>query len=351
MSKIRFGLVGAGRVTSRHMEALGGVNGAEIVAICDPNPQALEAATKRLGVPGFSRAADMYAAVPMEVADICTPSGDHFERSMEALLHGKHVVVEKPMALRSAQAKEMTEQAARQGLKLWVAFQNRYNPAMVKVKEVIDSGRLGRLVASTVRLRWCRRQDYYSQDNWHGTWRMDGGVLSQQAIHYLDALQWLAGEIDEVHSFSARRLVEMECEDLAVATVKFANGSLGTIEAMTAARPRDIEGSVSLLGENGVIVLGGIAMNKIEVFEFEKPTADDGEVPERYAQVVPNGYGFGHDVLFKEVVQSIVEGKPEAISGSEGARSLRLLHSLYASQELSRAVRLEEHLESSRLGL
>jgi UDP-N-acetyl-2-amino-2-deoxyglucuronate dehydrogenase len=352
MAQVKFALVGCGRVSSRHVDALTNkVPGAKIVAVCDIVPERAEKYSLGLHVPAFTSTAEMYRSVEADVVDIATPSGDHYERVMEALSFDKHVVVEKPLALRLDQADEMIREARERDRKLWVAFQNRYNPAVVKAKEVVDSGRLGKLVIGTVRVRWCRDQSYYDQDDWHGTWAMDGGVISQQAIHHIDALRWFMGEIESVEAMCSTRLVEIECEDLCVAMLRFENGALGIVEAMTAARPRDMEASLSIMGENGSIILGGLALNQIDFWEFVSPQAGDKWIPELFSHEVPNAYGYGHDVLYSRVVESVLQNAPVEISAEEGCKALEVLHAIYASHELGCRVALKDQPVSSRLGI
>jgi predicted dehydrogenase len=261
------------------------------------------------------------------------------------------VVVEKPIALRLEHVDEMMAEAERRQRLLWVAFQNRYNPAVQKAREAVVSGRLGKPVLATVRVRWCREQEYYEQDDWHGTWAMDGGVVSQQAIHHVDALRWTMGEVDSVEASCATRLANMECEDLCVASLRFKSGALGVIEATTAVRPRDIEASLSLIGENGTIVLGGLAMNNIDFWEFSEPIPEDEAVPMLFSQEVPTAYGFGHDILFQRVVATVMDGTRAEISGSEARKALEILHAIYASCESGERVLLKDQPTSSRLGI
>lgn len=352
MPQVKFALIGCGRVSSRHVDALTNkVPGARIVAVCDLVPELVEKYHLQLNVPGFTSTEEMYRSAEIDCVIVATPSGDHYERAMEALSYGKHVVVEKPVALRLEHVDEMARTAAEKNLKLWVAFQNRYNPAVVKAREAMDSGRLGKMVIGTVRVRWYRDQSYYDADNWHGTWAMDGGVISQQAIHHLDALRWMMGEIESVEGQCATRLVEMECEDLCVASLRFKSGALGVVEAMTAARPRDMEASLSLIGEKGAVILGGLALNKINFWEFSDPRTDDECMPELFSQDVPNAYGYGHDVLYSRVVESILQDAPIEITAPEGRKALELIHAIYASQELGRRVYMEDRPTSSRLGI
>jgi UDP-N-acetyl-2-amino-2-deoxyglucuronate dehydrogenase len=352
MSQVRFALIGCGRVSSRHVDALTNkVSNAQIVAVCDLIPELAEKYSLRLAVPGFTSTEKMYKSVEVDCVTVATPSGDHYHRTMEALSYGKHVVAEKPVALRFDHVDEMARTASGRNLRLWVAFQNRYNPAVMKARAAVESGRFGRMVIGTVRVRWFRDQAYYDHDNWHGTWAMDGGVISQQAIHHLDALRWTMGEVESVEAQCATRLVKMECEDLCVANLRFKNGALGVVEAMTAARPRDFEASLSLLGEKGTVILGGLALNKVDVWEFAVPEEGDERVPETFSQEVPNAYGYGHDVLYNRVVESILHGAPVEISGEEGRKALELVHAIYASHEQGVRVDMENRPTSSRLGV
>ena len=352
MDDVRFGLVGCGRVSMRHVDALvRHVPGARLVAVCDIVPERAQRYAAQLGIPAFASATEMYRAVDIDVVDIATPSGDHYARAMEALAGGKHVVVEKPVALRPEHAQTMIREAAGRGRQLWVAHQNRYNRALSRAKAEIASGRLGTPVLGTVRVRWSRDQSYYDGDNWHGTWLMDGGVTSQQAIHHLDALLWCMGPVEYVDASCATRLVRMECEDLAVATLRFTSGALGIIEATTATRPRDIEASLSVLGEGGVVVLGGLAMNRIEHWDFADPRDYDATVKTDYFEYVPNAYGFGHDTLYARVVRSVRDGGPIEIPADEGLRSIELLHAIYASHERGTRVMMDQGPVSRKLGL
>lgn len=352
MGQVKFAIVGCGRVSSRHVDALSKkVPGANIVAVCDRVKSRAEKCGFGLGVPAYTNLDKLCADVDVDVIDVATPSGDHYPRVMQALSLNKHVVVEKPIALRLEHVDDMTREARSRNLKLWVIHQNRYNPPVVEAKHCLDSGRLGKLVEGTVRVRWFRDQSYYSQDDWHGTWAMDGGVISQQAIHHVDALRWFMGEVESVEARCETRLVDMECEDICVATLRFKNGALGVIEGMTAARPRDMEASLSIMGERGTIILGGLAMNEIDFWEFTEPQPEDSWVPELFSQDVPNAYGFGHDVLFSRVVESVLQNAPIEIPAEEGRKALEILHAVYASHELGRRVSLDEGVVSMKLGV
>jgi predicted dehydrogenase len=231
-----------------------------------------------------------------------------------------------------------------------VVKQNRFNTPVQKLREALDEGRFGRLVMGTVRVRWCRRQDYYDQDAWRGTWRMDGGVFANQASHHVDLLQWLMGDVESVYAVGRRALADIETEDVGIATLRFAGGAVGVIEATTATRPADLEGSVSVLGESGSVEIGGFAVNRMLHWRFTPERPEDAPVMDEYRENPPNVYGFGHARYLQNVVDALVSGAPAAVDGVEGRRSLRLIAAIYASMERGREVRLDEADLGSRLG-
>ena len=346
-------LLGCGRIAKRHAELFGRqqIRGARLAAVCDLVPERAEAFARQYGVPAFTDLHRMMAEVPaLGLVAILTPSGLHARHALELARYRKHLVVEKPMALTLADADAMLAAAAREGFRLFVVKQNRCNVPVQKAREALEEGRFGRLVLGTVRVRWCRRQDYYDQAPWRGTWALDGGVLSNQASHHVDLLQWMMGDIDSVHAQGATRLVRIEAEDTAVATLRFRSGALGIIEATTATRPRDLEGSLSLLGEAGTVEIGGFAVNEMKTWEFEPGRLEDASIRERFSVNPPNVYGFGHQAYLQNVVDSLLAGKPALVDGREGRRSLETLVALYQSMETGQPVALATPPHSRRLG-
>lgn len=274
-----------------------------------------------------------------------------FARDARALISkGCNILVEKPVALRIEDAIAMRDAAAAAGVMCAVVKQNRYNPAMRFVRSVVDSGRLGRLVSAGVRVHWCRYQDYYD-DPWHGRWAMDGGVLAQQAIHHLDALQWLGGPIDSVCATGTAVLNKLEAEDTAVAIVRFESGALGTIEATTSARDLDFEASLHLVGEKALAKIGGGALNLVELWRPVEPTAEDDGVVEAHSQKIPSSYGLGHGPLIGEVLDALEAGKAPPIGVDQALPSLHLVHALYESMETGGWVSLKDGKGSAKLGI
>jgi predicted dehydrogenase len=286
----------------------------------------------------------------IDAVSVLTPSGMHAAQAIRIAQAGKHVVVEKPMALRLDDADAMIAACDKARVKLFVVKQNRLNVPVVKAREALDAGRFGKLVLGTVRVRWRRDQSYYNQDAWRGTWAQDGGVLSNQASHHVDLLEWFMGDVVSVNARASRMLVDIEAEDTAIATLQFANGALGIIEATNAARPRDLEGSLSILGEGGTVVIGGFAVNKMLVWDFEQPQPDDEEVLDRFSVNPPNVYGYGHQAYYEHVVDCLVNDKAALVDGLEGRRSLELITALYESIETGQEVPLRFRSRYARLG-
>lgn len=348
---VRIGLLGCGRVSRRYLEVfrdeLNDI--AKVVAVADPVADRTESFARELGADVVQGIEGIAAARPNLVC-VLTESGNHGKHALALLEQGVNVVVEKPVTLLPAEGERLAEQARKRGLICAVVKQNRYNPAMRFLRQAVDTGRLGRLVTAGVRVHWCREQGYYD-DPWHGRWAMDGGVLAQQAIHHLDALQWLAGPVDAVCAHGEAVLNRLEAEDTAVAAVRFASGALGTIEATTSARPRDFEASLHLVGEKALAKVGGQALNRIETWSPVTPTPDDARVAELHSQDVPTSYGLGHGPYLRAVIEAFRAGRTDVpVDAGEGLRALRFVHALYASMERGGWVRLSDQPESRRLG-
>ena len=349
---IRIAIVGCGRIAKRHAELLGSgqIAGAKLVAVCDLLADRAQAFADKYDVPGFTSVAELLEKSDADVITVLTPSGSHAALSIEASRAGRHVIVEKPMALTLADADAMIRAADEAGKQLFVVKQNRFNVPVVKAREALEAGRFGKLVLGTVRVRWCRDQSYYDHDAWRGTWAQDGGVIANQASHHVDMLGWFMGPVESVHARSARALVNIEAEDTAVATLKFRNGALGIVEATGATRPRDLEGSLSVLGAGGTVEIGGFAVNKIRHWNFVEPMPEDADVMERFSVNPPNVYGFGHQAYYEHVVDCLRNGRPALVDGREGRASLELVAALYESMASGKEVMLPLKVEHSRLG-
>ncbi len=349
---LKFALVGCGRIAKRHSELLGHnqIEGAGLVAVCDLEAAKAEAIAEKFDVPAFTDMHEMMKSVDIDVVVVLTESGYHARDVLALAPYGKHIVVEKPMALTLDDADAMIEACDRHAIRLFVVKQNRMNVPVVKLREAMEGGRFGKLVMGTVRVRWCRPQRYYDQDSWRGTWALDGGVLTNQASHHIDLLEWMMGDVQSVYAESRTALVDIEAEDTAIVLLKFRSGALGVIEATTAARPKDLEGSISILGETGTVEIGGFAVNEMKVWQFEEAEPQDADVLEKYSVNPPNVYGFGHQAYYEHVVDSIVNDKRHLVDGLEGRRSLEVISAIYESIETGLPVSMRFAPRKCKLG-
>jgi predicted dehydrogenase len=349
---LKFALVGCGRIAKRHSELLGGrqIAGASLAAVCDVVPEKARAMGEKFGVPYHTDMLEMMAKTPADIVSVLTESGNHARHVVALSKFKKHILVEKPMALTLDDADAMIKACAAAGVKLFVVKQNRFNVPVVKLRQALEAGRFGKLVLGTVRVRWCREQSYYDQDKWRGTWALDGGVIANQASHHVDLLEWMMGDVEDVFAMSATALVKVETEDTAVVSLRFRNGALGIIEATTAARPKDLEGSISILGEKGAVEIGGFAVNQLKTWNFKQPEPGDADVMARYSVNPPDVYGFGHKAYYEHVVDCVNNDTKQLVDGAEGRRSLELIAGIYESIETKREVSLRSRPKKTRLG-
>ncbi|MCB0290713.1 MAG: Gfo/Idh/MocA family oxidoreductase [Calditrichaeota bacterium] len=351
--QLNFAVIGCGRIAEkRHLPLLQELEQAKLVAVCDTIEERAARQKEKYRVAAYTDYHEMLAAHPeIDVVLILTPSGHHAECAVEVARYKKHVVVEKPMALALDDSDKMIRACDESGVKLFVVKQNRYNYPVQKLREAIESHRFGKLVLGSVRVRWCRPQAYYDQDSWRGTWAWDGGVLTNQASHHIDLLEWMMGDVESVIAKTATRLVDIEVEDTGVAILKFRNGALGIIEATTATRPKDLEGSISILGERGTVEIGGFAMNEMKVWNFVDQQPGDEDVLAEYRQNPPDVYGFGHRQYLQNVIEVILHRDKAIVDGLEGRKSLELINAIYESAETGREVSLRFKPQKCKLGM
>ncbi len=349
---INFALVGCGRISKRHSELLGEnqIEGAQLVAVCDKIVSKAQVIAEKYSIPAYSCLHDMMKTEKIDVVVVLTESGLHAQHTIELAPYGAHVVVEKPMALTLDDADAMIEACDNHGVKLFVVKQNRFNVPIVQLRKALDQGRFGKLIMGTIRVRWCRPQTYYDQDSWRGTWAYDGGVLTNQASHHVDLLEWIMGDVESVFAKSKHALANIEAEDTAVVILKFKNGALGVIEATTAIRPKDLEGSISILGETGSVEVGGFAVNEMKTWNFSTTLDGDSDVIEKYSVNPPNVYGFGHQAYYEHVVDCLKNDTAQLVDGLQGRKSLELINAIYESIETGKEVTLRFTPKYSRLG-
>ena len=349
---LKFALVGCGRIAIRHAELLGGgqISGCGLVAVCDTNIERARTIGEKYKVPYFDDMHEMMKNESIDVVSILTESGAHAQNVVDLAHYGKHLVVEKPMALTLDDADRMIESCDMNDVRLFIVKQNRLNVPVQKLRQAIEAKRFGKIVLGTIRVRWCRPQSYYDQDDWRGTWAQDGGVLTNQASHHVDLLEWMLGDVESVFAKSTTALADIEVEDTAVVILKFRSGALGVIEATTATRPKDLEGSISILGEKGSVEIGGFAVNELKVWQFTDKDPDDDNMLSEYSVNPPDVYGFGHKAYYEQVRQCLDAGGPHLVDGLEGRRSLELISAIYESIETGREVAMRFRPVKCKLG-
>jgi len=349
-SIIKFALIGCGTVAKKHVESINRIENAKLVAVCDIDKKKAMDYGKEHRIPWYTNPDKMVENESIDVISILTPSGTHAQIVIDLVKYKKHFVIEKPLTLRLEDADAVIEACDIANIKIFVVQQNRFNLPIKKLKEAIDNDRFGKFVLGTVRVRWCRTQEYYDQKKWRGTWAWDGGVFTNQASHHIDMLIWMMGEVESVMAMTSTRLVKIEAEDTGVAILRFKNGALGIIEATTATRPRDLEGSISILGESGSVEIGGFFMNEIKVWNFNNNSPEDEEILSKYSKN-PDIYAWNHTEFLKDVVDSISKNKRGLIDGLEARKSLELINAIYESGETGQEVYLRFRPRKCKLGV
>lgn len=344
---VKVALLGCGRVAGHHARSIGQADGVSLAAVCDLDERKAEALGAEHGVPHFTNFRAMLGSVPdAAVVSVLTPSGLHFEHAMEVLERfGRHVVVEKPTFLVPDQVQQAFALAESRGLLVFPIFQNRHNPAVRRVRQALQSGELGAVRVVAVRVRWCRTQEYYDADPWRGTFALDGGAVANQGVHHVDLMQYLGGPVTRVSAAARTAGVSIEVEDTAVATLEFASGALGSLEVTTAARPVDVEASVSLVCERGLAQIGGVAVNELQIF-----TPDPAACAAASEDVGGDLYGRGHFTIYRDVAAALRDGVPFPIGRDDALRTLQLLHGIYRAAETNSAVAVGPATVSERLG-
>jgi len=339
MSAFRIAIVGCGRISGNHAEAIKRVEGIDLVAACDENATRARAFGELYGVPWFSSYEEMLRSVECDVVTIATPSGLHPAQGVIAARAGKHVVTEKPMAISLRGADELVQACDAARVHLFVVKQNRLNAPIQMLKRAVDRGRFGRLYMANCTVRWTRAQDYYDQAPWRGTWEFDGGAFMNQASHYVDLVQWVMGPVESVMAKTATLARKIETEDSGVAIMRFSSGALGVIEVTMLTYPSNMEGSITLLGEKGTVKIGGTAVNKVEHWTFADSDPDDDAI-HAAGTTPPNIYGYGHEGYYRNVLAVLSGDAMPDTDGRAGRKSLELILGIYESAKTGRDVPL-----------
>lgn len=340
MKEFKFGLVGCGRISGKHFEAIQQINNASIIACADISEERAKAAAEKFHVNNFyGDYLEMLDNEKLDAVLICTPSGLHPQMGIEAAKRKINVITEKPMAINLKSADALVHACDDNKVELFVVKQNRLNPAIQVLKKAVDKGRFGRIFSANATVRWTRPQSYYDLAKWRGTWEFDGGAFMNQASHYFDLIQWLMGPIESVMAFTTTLNHKIEAEDMGSGIIRFRNGALGTVEVTMNIFPKNLEGSITIMGEKGTVKIGGVAVNKVEHWQFLDYDDDDKDI--QAANTNPtNIYGFGHLGYLQNVVD-VLNGKAKPnTDGRSGRKSLELILAMYESAKTGKKIAL-----------
>lgn len=338
--KVRFALVGCGRIAQNHFAALEKhADRCELVDVCDIDSVALRAAVAKSGAHGHAKLSDLLESTSADCVILTTPSGLHSMQAIQIAEAGKHVMTEKPMATRWQDGLKMVEACDKAGVRLFVVKQNRRNATLQMLKRAVEEKRFGKIYAVSVNVFWTRPQEYYDSAKWRGTWEFDGGAFMNQASHYIDLLDWLIGPVESVMAYTATLARDIEVEDSGVAAIRWRSGAMGTLNVTMLTYPKNLEGSITILGEKGTVRVGGVAVNEIQHWEFDEQRPEDETIKEA-SYATTSVYGFGHPLYYDNVINTL-RGKAEAeTDGREGLKSLELLIAMYLSSRDGKRVAL-----------
>ena len=339
-SKIKIAVVGCGRISLKHFEAIKAhKKDLELVAVCDSDEKQLKAAVDAHGVKGYTDLRQLLKESDAHIITICTPSGLHPEQTVRCAREGRHVMTEKPMATHWSDGKRMVRECDEAGVRLFVVKQNRFNATLQLLKRAVEKGRFGKIYTVQLNVFWSRPQEYYDSSAWRGTWEFDGGALMNQASHYVDLLDWLIGPVKSVQAMTGTLARNIEVEDTAVMNVQWRSGAMGSMNVTMLTYPRNLEGSITILGEKGTVKLGGVAVNEFEHWEFEDADPDDEKVKNASYETT-SVYGFGHPAYYENVIATLRGEAQPLTDGREGLRSLELLIAAYMSARDGKQVSL-----------
>ena len=338
--KINIGLVGCGRISEKHLNAIRSYpDDLRLVAVCDIDSEVLNKVVLKSEVTKYTDYSAFIKHIGLDIIVIATPSGLHASQTIEAASYGKHVVTEKPMATSWKDGIRMVKACDDANVKLFVVKQNRYNNTIQLLKRAINEKRFGRIYMVNINVFWTRPQEYYDSADWRGTWSLDGGAFMNQASHYVDLLDWLIGPVDKVHAITGTLGRNIQVEDTGVLNVRWKNGALGSMNVTMLTYPKNLEGSITILGEKGTVRVGGVAVNDIQHWKFDEPKDYDDEVKEANYQTT-SVYGFGHPLYYNNVIEVLRGNAEPETDGREGLKSLEILIAAYLSARDGKTISL-----------
>jgi len=337
--KIRMAIIGCGRISKNHFDSIEKhQNNIELISICDIQKVILNKYKTKFNVKGYLDLKDMLENENLDLVSLCTPSGLHANQTKLCAKYGINVMTEKPMATLWKDGLGMVKACDDQNVRLFVVKQNRRNPTLQLLKRAINEKRFGKLHMIHLNVFWCRPQEYYDQAAWRGTQEYDGGAFMNQASHYVDLLEWLIGPVEKVHSMMSTTR-DIEVEDTGVLNVKWRNGALGSVNVTMLTYHKNLEASIAIIGEKGTARIGGVAINEIQHWEFDKKKDYDDKIKE-VSYETTSVYGFGHPLYYKNVIE-VLQGKAEPeTDGREGLKSLEILIAAYLSARDDKTISL-----------
>ncbi|MEG1726257.1 MAG: Gfo/Idh/MocA family oxidoreductase, partial [Anaerovoracaceae bacterium] len=343
---MKYALIGCGRISPNHIAAAID-NNLEIVAVCDVVEEHMNEVLSKFDIDStvikkYTDYKKMIQEEKIDLVGIATESGIHAQIALDCIAKGIHCIIEKPIAMSMKDAQAICDAAEKYDVVVCANHQNRFNKAIIKIREAMDAGQFGRLLHGTAHIRWNRNQGYYTQAPWRGTWAQDGGCLMNQCIHNIDLLRWMMGdEIDEVMAYTDNLNHDfIQAEDLGMALIKFKNGSYGMIEGTTNIYPKNLEETLYIFGEKGTVKAGGKSVNIIEEWNFEDNKEDANLVKEQNSENPESVYGFGHNPLYKDVIHAIETHTKPLVDAEAGKRALELVLAIYKSAAEGKPVKL-----------
>jgi len=337
--KIRIAVAGCGRISKNHFGSIEQHSAhLELVSVCDIDQSTLASHQAQYKVTGYLHLADMLETEKPDMVVLCTPSGIHADQAVLAASHGVHVITEKPMATRWHDGLRMVRACDEAGVRMFVVKQNRRNTTLQLLKRAVEERRFGKIHLVHLNVFWARPQSYYDQAKWRGTWEFDGGAFMNQASHYVDLLDWLIGPVDKVQAMMSTTR-DIEVEDTGVINVRWRNGALGSMSVTMLTYPNNMEGSITILGEKGTVRIGGMAVNDIQLWQFDDARDYDAQVQTANYETT-SVYGFGHPLYYKNVVDVMRGSAEPETDGREGLKSLELLIAAYLSARDGKTVSL-----------
>ncbi|MCK9309293.1 MAG: Gfo/Idh/MocA family oxidoreductase [Candidatus Cloacimonetes bacterium] len=340
MKKVRLGIIGCGRISKNHLDAVSQIPEADFVAAADILPEKLQVVSEQYGIKSlYTDYMEMLEKENLDLVSICTPSGMHPQMGIDVAKHKINVLTEKPMAINIESADKLINACDANKVKLFVVKQNRLNATMQMLKRAIDKDRFGKIFIAQSNVFWQRPQAYYEAEKWRGTWEFDGGAFMNQASHYVDAMHWLLGNVDSVMAYTATQARHIEAEDTGCAILHFRSGIIASMNVTMLTYPKNFEGSITIMGEKGTVKIGGVAVNKIEKWEFEDYDDDDRIVLESN-YTPPTVYGFGHNPYYRNVVDVLLNKGVPATDGRDGRKSVEIIQAIYRSAKTGKRVSL-----------